>query len=57
MESTADGDANRLKLNDRSNGMNAQQPTRYLRISSALFYAAASFLITVVNKIVLTSYK
>lgn len=55
MESTADGDANRL--NDRSNGMNAQQPTRYLRISSALFYAAASFLITVVNKIVLTSYK
>ncbi|EFX70257.1 hypothetical protein DAPPUDRAFT_61523 [Daphnia pulex] len=37
--------------------MNTQQPTRYLRISSALFYAAASFLITVVNKIVLTSYK
>lgn len=52
MESTADTH----KLNERSNGMSVQ-PTRYLRISSALFYAAASFLITVVNKIVLTSYK
>jgi len=28
-----------------------------MKISSAVFYAVASFLITVVNKVVLTSYK
>ena len=31
-------------------------PPRYLRIGSAVFYAVASFLITVVNKSVLTVY-
>ena len=30
---------------------------RFLRISSALFYAAASFFITICNKTVLTNFK
>lgn len=44
------------KINGKPDSATQQTP-RYLRISSALFYALASFLITVVNKTVLTSYR
>jgi len=36
---------------------NIPAPSRHLKITSALFYAVCSFLITVVNKNVLTTYK
>jgi hypothetical protein len=35
----------------------AARSLHVMRLASALFYAVASFLITVVNKVVLTSYK
>lgn len=41
------------KMNNNNNDVSAQM----MKISSALFYGAASFMITVVNKTVLTSYR
>ena len=33
------------------------EPSRILRITAALFYAVASFVIVIINKSVLTNYK
>lgn len=42
---------------ENNNTKEAEATTRFLKISSAIAYGLASFLITVVNKQVLTSYK
>uniref|UniRef100_A0A182YLC3 Sugar phosphate transporter domain-containing protein n=1 Tax=Anopheles stephensi TaxID=30069 RepID=A0A182YLC3_ANOST len=41
----------------RSSEMSGAETTQFLKLSSAVFYGLSSFLITVVNKTVLTSYR
>lgn len=46
---------NGIGLND--DGSSDRQSLMFKRVGSAVFYGAASFMITVVNKTVLTTYK
>jgi solute carrier family 35 len=46
-----------MAKDEENNNMKDEGSTRFQKLSSAAFYALSSFLITVVNKRVLTSYK
>ena len=43
--------------NDDNQGITKLESSLFLRISSAAFYGTASFMITVINKRILTVYK
>ncbi|XP_050072781.1 uncharacterized protein LOC126560874 [Anopheles maculipalpis] len=45
------------KMRSSASEMNGAETTQFLKLSSAVFYGLSSFLITVVNKTVLTSYR